>query len=148
MPPQQDTVPATVAVVLDTNAALDWLVFQDSRIVPLARAIAQRRTKWLATAAMRSELAHVLQRPQLAHRCIDSERTLTNFDLFSEHRQEPPPAPPGLLCADADDQVFVELALAEKARWLITRDKAVLALRRRALAYGLLIAPPEAWRPD
>lgn len=148
MPPLQDTVPAPVAVVLDTNAALDWLVFRDHRIAPLAQAIEQRQATWLATATMRRELAEVIRRPKLAQRQADSERPLTMFDVLAQHRHEPPPAPPGLLCTDPADQVFLDLAAAEKARWLITRDKALLALRRRALAHGLFIAPPEAWRAD
>ena len=58
----------------------------------------------------------------------------------------PPPAnTPRLLCADADDQVFLDLALAERAGWLITRDKALLALRARARRHGLAIGAPEQW---
>lgn len=51
-------------------------------------------------------------------------------------------------CADPDDQKFLRLAHASGARWLLSRDKAVLALARRAERAGLFrILPPSAWRP-
>ena len=51
------------------------------------------------------------------------------------------PAGP-LQCRDPDDQMFIDLALAQRARWLLTRDRALLALARPAAAYGLEIAAP------
>jgi predicted nucleic acid-binding protein len=49
------------------------------------------------------------------------------------------------VCRDPDDQKFIDLALAAKAQWLVSRDKALLALAKRAKARGLLIVKPEAW---
>ncbi|MBN8487205.1 MAG: PIN domain-containing protein, partial [Burkholderiales bacterium] len=55
---------------------------------------------------------------------------------------------PVLRCTDPDDQKFIDFALACGARWLVSRDKAVLKLRRRALAlHGLQIVHPADWRP-
>jgi predicted nucleic acid-binding protein len=51
---------------------------------------------------------------------------------------------PRLRCRDADDQVFIDLALVHRARWLLTRDKALLALARRARPLGTEILRP--WR--
>ena len=57
------------------------------------------------------------------------------------------PAPaPRLTCSDPDDQVFIDAALAHGARWLATRDRALLKLRRKALARGLGIVRPGDWR--
>ena len=43
-------------------------------------------------------------------------------------------APPGLpRCSDVDDQKFLELAWHAQARWLVTKDKALLVLARRKL---------------
>jgi predicted nucleic acid-binding protein len=50
-----------------------------------------------------------------------------------------------LHCADPDDQMFVDLAHAAGARWLVSRDRAVLRLARRAAAFGIAIAAPEGW---
>ncbi len=43
--------------------------------------------------------------------------------------------------------MFLDLAHAAGARWLLSRDRAVLRLARRAAALGLVIAKPEDW-PD
>jgi predicted nucleic acid-binding protein len=48
-------------------------------------------------------------------------------------------------CTDPDDQVFIDLALACKARWLLSKDRALLKLARRARALGLSIQPPASW---
>ncbi|MFT7776961.1 putative toxin-antitoxin system toxin component, PIN family [Roseateles sp.] len=53
-----------------------------------------------------------------------------------------------LVCRDPDDQKFIDLALAARARWLISRDKAVLALAKRARLRGLAILTPERWSLD
>ena len=42
-------------------------------------------------------------------------------------------------CRDADDQQFLDLAAAHRAV-LLSKDKAVLALRKRLLAYGAQVA--------
>jgi predicted nucleic acid-binding protein len=51
-----------------------------------------------------------------------------------------------LRCTDADDQKFIDLACAAPARWLVSRDRAVLKLRRRAATDGLVIVTPDGWR--
>jgi len=50
-----------------------------------------------------------------------------------------------LRCSDGDDQKFIDLAVASGAIWLISRDRAVLRLARRASAFGLAIVTPERW---
>jgi predicted nucleic acid-binding protein len=51
-----------------------------------------------------------------------------------------------LHCRDPDDQMFLDLALAAGARWLVSRDRALLHLRRRAQSHGLAIVTPEQWQ--
>ncbi|MBW8810763.1 MAG: PIN domain-containing protein, partial [Lysobacter sp.] len=49
-------------------------------------------------------------------------------------------------CADPDDQKFLELALAANARWLLSRDHALLVLGRRTARAGLFeILTARAW---
>lgn len=133
-------------IVLDTNAVLDWLLFGDPGMQGLTSAIEQGRLRWIATAAMRGEFNHVLGRGLAAARNVDPAR----FELaWSQHCTEHPAAPLAdarLRCSDTDDQKFLDLALASKARWLISRDRAVLKLRRRAAVSGLAIATPSEWR--
>lgn len=135
---------STPVVVLDTNAVLDWLVFEDPRMAALGAAIEDGRVRWLATPRMRAEFVHVICRPRMA-RMGDSERGLTRFDHWVQPRSEPVVAVAVPLCSDPDDQVFLDLAVECGARWLVTRDKALLALHRKALALGLIVLVPGDW---
>ncbi len=136
----------TPQVVLDTNAALDWLVFADPRILPLVDALQAGRLRWVACPAMRQELAHMLGHASLARWSPDAPAALAQFDRLAEISATPVTNPHvGLRCRDTDDQVFVDLALAQGARWLLTHDRALLKLARRAAAKGLQIQRPADW---
>lgn len=150
--PPVDGVAAPVEspfVVLDTNVVLAWLVFRDPRVAALARALESGAVIWAACPRMREELARTLAYPALQNWNPDSERTLSCFDSLAKLSPDPPRPQAGpLLCSDPDDQVFIDLALARKAAWLLTRDRALLKLRRRAATLGLRIAEPERWAAD
>lgn len=134
------------AVVLDTNVVLDWLLFGDSLVGPVAAAVTGGRVDWLATAAMRDELAHVLGRGLAASRGADAARLLGLWDRHARMRAAAPAH--HLACSDPDDQKFLDLALATRARWLVSRDRALLKLGRRAAVLGLAIVTPERWQID
>lgn len=144
MPPNVDPDPLT-SLVLDTNAALDGLVFDNPGMRPLMVHLRAGTLRWLATPAMRLELAQVLRRPMLVKHVRDGEYTLAQFDSLVRMRPESTAqSAPSLLCRDADDQVFIELALRERAKWLVTRDRDLLCLAPRARRVQLTIATPEA----
>ena len=50
-----------------------------------------------------------------------------------------------LRCSDPDDQCFIDLAVARRTPWLVTRDHALRRLARRAGAFGVAVLTPEAW---
>lgn len=134
--------------MLDTNVVLDWFVFQDPAVRPLAQAIEQGVVHWLGCAEMRAELAHVLAHAQLPRPRSDLLHALTFVDRLCMTCSLPAPLPAvRLRCSDTSDQMFIDLALSHRVRWLLTRDKALLKLTRKAAALGLLIQVPEAWRP-
>jgi uncharacterized protein len=142
---EQSLTPAPL-VVLDTNVVLDWLLFADPGAQALASAIKQGRLRWVATAAMRGEFNHVLGRGLAAAHGADVESFVFAWEQHCvEHRTAPPAAPP-LRCTDADDQKFLDLALAAGARWLVSRDRALLKLRSKAAARHLAIVAPGQWR--
>ena len=135
-------------VVLDTNVVLDWFVFGNLQVRALAAAIEGGAATWLSCPEMRSELAHVLGHARLGGNEIDVERALTSFDRYSQLGALPSRLPLSRIrCSDPSDQMFVDLALAGRARWLLTRDRALLKLRRKVAPLGLLIRSPEAWHP-
>jgi len=137
---------ALPGVVLDTNVVLDWLLFSEASVADLAAAVVGGRIRWLATAAMRDEMVHVLSRGLAAAHGADSARLAAIWDRHCTEHPAAPPAGAHMRCTDTDDQKFIDLALADGARWLISRDRAVLKLRRRAAKHGLVIAPPDQWR--
>ena len=132
--------------MLDTNVVLDWLVFRNPHCTPLIQAIEGGHLRWLVTEAMRNELAHVLGRGVVDAWAPDHGQLWESWRLLSESVS--PPLITGeagrLRCTDSDDQKFVDLALAN-AQWLISRDRAVLKLARRAQRLGVRVITPERW---
>jgi uncharacterized protein len=130
--------------VLDTNAVLDWLVFNDTGMAAIARAIEGGMVQWIATPLMWQELARVLDYPVLRARHPDNGAIQAKWNLYVHTHAAAPPCT--LACRDADDQQFIDLAVAARARWLVSKDKALLALKKKALADGVRIVRPEQWR--
>jgi predicted nucleic acid-binding protein len=147
--------------VLDTNAWLDWLVFEDPAMHALRDAILGRRLQPVASARLRAELADVLQREALLAQARAARRRralppdpapalalLARFDAVC--LLAPDATSCGLTCSDPDDQYWLDLAVAQRAGWLISKDKALLRLARRAgQRFGLRIVTPQAFHmPD
>jgi predicted nucleic acid-binding protein len=123
------------SLVLDTNIALDLLVFEDPSARPLALQLEQGLLRWIATQAMREELERVLSYEHIAARLhargLLAASVLDRFDhqaLLVE-----PPAKAKLTCSDPDDQKFIDLAVAHRCV-LLSKDAAVLALAKRLAA--------------
>ncbi len=134
-------------VVLDTNVALDWLVFDDPLAAPLAALFASGRCRWIRTPAMRDELANVVARDALARWRPDLDAVLGRYDALTCETDAGTSLPPHeqLRCSDPDDQPFIDLAIGRRAHALLTHDRAVLRLARRAHAFGVCIATPRVW---
>ncbi|HEX7437263.1 MAG TPA: PIN domain-containing protein [Caldimonas sp.] len=135
-------------IVLDTNAVLDWLYFRDPRCAGLAEAVAAGRVRWIASAAMQDEIEHVLLRGSLGDRWPEGPASVRDgWQRWATMVEAEPPASPALLrCTDADDQKFIDLALDVRAAALLSADRAVLRLARRATGWGLAITTVERWR--
>jgi predicted nucleic acid-binding protein len=135
--------------VLDTQTVLDWLFFRDP--VCATWPWPGRDWQWLASASMRDELAHVLERGFPEKWTVPKEHVITCFDRYALLRAVEPPSVPlsrALRCSDPDDQQFIDLAVGVGARWLVSRDRAVLKLRRAAWTLaGVHIVRPNEWTP-
>lgn len=129
-------------LVLDTNVALDLLVFADPSAAPVLAMLESGGARWIATAAMREELHRVLDYPQvrtrLVSQAIPPDAVLARFDSLSAQVDAPAKAP--CTCTDLDDQKFVDLAVAHRAV-LLSKDRAVLALRKRLALLQVHAAP-------
>lgn len=146
----QELFPATNStapwVVVDTNAWLDLLLFDDPRAQPLQQALQGGQLRAVATQPMLDELADVLTRPFIADWPVAASQVLAQAQAMS-HLVDTVPDPdrPAPRCRDPDDQKFIDLAWAWPARWLISRDRALLTLARSASPRGLHIVTPESW---
>ncbi len=132
--------PARPCLVLDTNIVLDVFVFDDTAAAPVRAALAAGSHDWIATDAMRVELARVLAYPQIVPRLafyrLEADEVLARFD---RHARIVPVAPKvAATCKDPDDQGFIDLAVAHRAQ-LLSKDRAVLCMRKRVLQHGARI---------
>lgn len=130
-------------LVLDTNIVLDLFVFRDERVAALHAGLADRKVEWLASPPMRDELETVLSYEQLAPRMsaaqVSPQHVLARFD---EHARMVEAAQPcKFTCRDKSDQKFIDLAVAHGAT-LLSKDKQVLALRRKLAAHGIDVSAP------
>ena len=128
-------------VILDTNIVLDTFVFNDPAAKPLRVALEAGELQWIATAPMREELERVLAYPQIVPRLtfykLSADDVLAQFDRHARIVDIAPKA--DITCKDADDQKFIDLAVAQRAL-LLSKDHAVLSMRRRLLPLGVACA--------
>jgi putative PIN family toxin of toxin-antitoxin system len=126
-------------LVLDTNIVLDLLVFDDPRTTALRQALDGGACQCLATPPMREELLRVLDYPKLApwlaRARLASDQVIAHWDGMVRLIEPAPKSP--LRCRDPDDQKFIDLAVAHRAQ-LLSKDLAVLALRRRLLPLSVV----------
>ena len=138
-----DTQRATTrgtSIVLDTNIVLDLFVFNDAASAPLKAALETGEMNWLATQPMRDELARVLAYPQIIPRLnfyrLTAQDVLAAFDQHARITEVAAKA--SVTCSDADDQKFINLAVAHQAL-LLSKDQHVLSMRKRLLAQGIRV---------
>lgn len=128
-------------VVVDTNVALDLLIFSDPRTAPLRTLLSQGRLAWIATQVMRDELERVLAYPHIAERMdyyrVGAAQVLAAFDAQARLVDIAPKV--AYVCKDADDQKFIDLAAAHRAI-LLSKDKAVICMRKRLANLGADVA--------
>ena len=132
---------APLRVVFDTNVALALEVFADPRLLALRACWDRDELMAIADDETLAEFDRVLRYPELRldeaaaaaagrryrGRCTIVERSVAIESVLPR-------------CRDPDDQKFLQLAQRAGADWLLTRDKALLALRK-SVRFG--IALPE-----
>lgn len=118
-------------IVLDTNIVLDWLVFDDGGMPELMAAINAREVVIASNQACIDELTRVLAYPTFkldqAAQTEALEKYLSYVEITPERASMLGQVP---RCRDKDDQKFLELAAHARASALISKDNAVLGLKR------------------
>ncbi len=131
-------------LVLDTNVWLDWLVFDDPSIATIKAAVATKRAEVFIDAVCEAELERALAYDLGKKRTIDAAgrgaclaecRRVAHriHSAVPESERARLPA-----CRDPDDQKFLEAALAARAGFLVTKDRALLDLVKRPLPFRIL----------
>ena len=123
-------------LVLDTQIWLDWLVFDDPEVRPLRAAVEEGRAEIWMDAACEAELERVLAydlgrhtlTPDAIAAALAKARGIARRieNSLSDARKKTLPR-----CRDADDQIFLEAALAARADILVTKDRELLKLAKR-----------------
>ena len=125
-------------IVLDTNIVLDVFVFNDAAALPVRQALKAGELSWLATPPMRDELARVLAYPKIVPRLtfykLSADDVLREFDHYVHLAEIALKA--SVTCTDADDQKFIDLAVAHQTI-LLSKDRAVTSMAKRLLTYGV-----------
>ena len=149
-------------LVFDTNVVLDLLHFDDATVQPLRDALMDGRVRCVVTDATFGEWQRVLGYPEFALNAtqqatlaaryrelstlialdtavsgLPHKGTLIHYGLKPVWSRMP-------RCSDPDDQKFIELAAAARAEALISKDRAVLKLRRRCAPWFRVMTPAEA----
>lgn len=131
-------------LVLDSNIVLDMLLFDSPTGAALLAAIEagpQAQWAWIASAPMLQEFTRVLAYPHIAKRCAFYAKSADSLVFQYQrlaHIVEPGQRAP-YRCKDPDDQIFIDLAYSYRAQ-LLSKDRAVLALKNRMARHGLRIA--------
>jgi putative PIN family toxin of toxin-antitoxin system len=142
-------------IVLDTNVCLDLFLFRDPSCARLLAALQAGTVQAVTRDDCREEWQRVLHYPQLP---IEEPMRSGLCAAYDALLQPLPPAATGApdapdeaclpRCADPDDQKFLQLALAARASWLLSKDKELLKLDRRTRRAGLFaILLPQDWLP-
>ena len=118
-------------IVLDTNIVLDWLVFEDGGMPELMAAINTREVTIASNQACIDELTRVLAYPIFKLDLNAQQQALKKYSAYVQIM----PERASLLgivprCRDHDDQKFLDLAAHARAVALISKDHAVLGVRR------------------
>jgi len=126
---------------------LDWLLFCHPDGLVLGTALTTGELRWIATAAMREELTHVLGRGLLDRWRPNLPSLLADWATHCAETSAPETAgrTTRFRCTDPDDQKFIDLAVARAPCLLLSRDRAVLKLARRLREVGVDVVTPAAW---
>jgi putative PIN family toxin of toxin-antitoxin system len=128
-------------VVFDTTVVMSALLFRNGRLGWLREHWREGGSVPLISRATASELTRVLGYPKFRLTPDERRELLAEYLPYCEVIEVA--AKCGLVCRDANDQMFLDLAQSGKAGLLVSGDQDLLALSGQAT---FLIETPEAYR--
>ena len=127
-------------LVLDTNVVIDWLVFDDAFLASFREQVRERSIQVITHAPALNELQRVLGYPILELSAERQAAVLEQYAALASSFEGDSELPTGFpRCRDSDDDPFLHLAWRAGADALVSRDKAVLKLAKRARKFGFQI---------
>lgn len=126
-------------VILDTNILLDILVFDDQRAHPLRGALVEKKIDAVATVKTIEEFVDVIGRSQFDLNPNQQEEIQLQWESWSRILDDGDLIAAPWKCKDRDDQVFINLAYSLRPAILISKDKLVLKIAKRAIKDDVII---------
>lgn len=135
-------------IVLDTNVVLDILHFDDILSRPLRGALETGKLRGAVSEATFGEWTRVLAYPAFRLAPARQAELAAMYRAWCEFFT-PPPVSGVARCRDRDDQKFLDLAAGLQIP-LVSKDRAVLKLRRRRHPQPRIFSPTDAclWLAD
>lgn len=126
-------------LVIDTNILLDLLVFDDQRAHPLRAALNESQLIALGSAYTVAEFLDVIARPQFNLNAEEQTKAHQQLLEWLTIEQEEAIQTAPWKCKDKDDQIYLNLAFSHRPCTLLSKDKQVLKLAKRARQHDVVI---------
>ena len=114
--------------VLDTNIVLSALIFSRGRLTPVRQAWQQELFHPLVSKDTTKELIRAMSYPKFKLGSADRDELLADYLPYCTIVKYPAKAPKVPRCRDPFDVPFLHLAVAGKAKYLVTGDRDLLAV--------------------
>lgn len=121
-------------VVLDTSSVLSALLFPNGKLTWMRQLWVSGAIHPLATKQTTEEIIRVLAYPRFKLSPEEIELFLSDYIPYCQIVSVKTQGKVTPQCRDPNDQMFINLALQEKASYLVTSDKDLLVLASETLA--------------
>lgn len=121
--------PAPIKLVLDTNTVLSAFLFNKGSLAWLRVQWHSGRLQPLASKATITELLRVLNYPKFKLTSSDQQDLLSDYLPYVTTVKEVELLKDKTICRDINDVMFLALAIAGNAQYLVTEDKDLLEIK-------------------